>query len=136
MSDERPSQGILDTSVVIRLGELADENLLPEESLITAITLAELSVGPLVARTDGERATRQLHLQQAEASFEPLPFDAGAARRFGGVAASLRKSGRKSAARSADAMIAAVAIAHGLPLYTFNPADFEGIDGLEVVALE
>jgi predicted nucleic acid-binding protein len=135
MKGGRALQGILDTSVVIRLGELEDERMLPEEPLITAITLAELSVGPLVARTDGERAARQLHLQQAEASFDPLPFDARAARRFGGVAASLRQSGRKSAARSADAMIAAVAIAHGLPLYTFNPADFEGIDGLKVIAL-
>lgn len=135
MKVARAGQGVLDTSVVIRLGEITDEKSLPEEPLITAITLAELSVGPLVAKTDDERVARQLHLQQAESTFDPLPFDANAARRFGGVAASLRKSGRKPLARSADAMIAAVAIAHGIPLYTFNPSDFEGIEGLRIVAL-
>lgn len=135
MTGVRAPQGILDTSVVIRLGELTEQSSLPEQPLITAITLAELSVGPLVAATDSERSIRQLHLQQAEATFDSLPFDARAARRFGGVTASLRRSGRKTAARSADAMIAAVAIAHGIPLYTFNPADFEGIEGLTVVAL-
>ena len=61
--------------------------MLPEEPLITAVTLAELSVGPLVAGDERERAARQAHLQQAEADFDPLPFDARAARAFGRVAA-------------------------------------------------
>jgi len=97
-----------------------------------AVTLAELSVGPLVAFDDIERAARQSRLQQTEASFEALPFDASAARAFGGVAASLRRSGRMAAARAFDAMIAAVAVANELPVYTCNPKDFEGIDGLRV----
>jgi predicted nucleic acid-binding protein len=92
-------------------------------------------VGPLVARDEHERAARQAHLQQAEADFDPLPFDAAAARAFGGVAASLRRAGRKSPARAYDAMIAATAIANDLPVYTCNPTDFAGIDGLEVVAV-
>jgi predicted nucleic acid-binding protein len=117
------------------LPRLTDAGLLPAEPLITAVTLAELSVGPLVASTDAERAARQAHLQQAEADFDPLPFDAQAARAFGGVAASLRKSGRKVSARAYDAMIAATALAHGLPVYTCNPNDFAGIEGLEVVAV-
>ncbi len=108
---------------------------MPQEPLITAITLAELSVGPLVARDEQERAARQAHLQQAESDFEPLAFDAAAARVFGRVAASLRRAGRKPAARAYDAMIAATAIAADLPIYTCNPDDFTGIDGLEVVAL-
>jgi hypothetical protein len=77
--------------------------------------------------------TRQAHVQQAEADFDPLPFDAAAARAFGRVAASLRPAGRKTAARAYDAMIAATAIANELPLYTCNPSDFAGIDGLAVV---
>ncbi len=132
----RHERGILDTGLVILLSRLDDPTVLPEEALITAVTLAELSVGPLVATTDGERAARQAHLQQAEADFDPLPFDAAAARAFGQVAASIRRSGRKSTARSFDAMIAAVAVANGLPLYTSNPGDFAGIDGLEVRAVE
>ena len=93
-------RGVLDTSTVILLGELTDATALPAEPLITTVTLAELSVGPLVAGDERERSARQAHLQQAEADFDPLPFDAGAARAFGRVAASLRRAGRKSTARS------------------------------------
>jgi len=117
------------------LARIADTSALPEEPLITAVTLAELSVGPLVARDEQVRAARQAHLQQAESDFDPLPFDADAARAFGHVAASLRRSGRKTAARAYDAMIAATAIASGLGVHTCNPDDFAGIDGLAVVAV-
>lgn len=127
--------GLLDTSTLILLSRLRDPSALPERPLISAITLAELSVGPLVAGTDAERAARLAHLQQAEADFDPLPFDADAARAFGQVAASLRRSGRKANARAYDAMIAAVALANGLPLHTCNPDDFSAIDGLTVVAV-
>jgi len=127
--------GLLDTSTLILLSRLRDPSALPERPLISAITLAELSVGPLVAGTETERAARLAHLQQAEADFDPLPFDADAARAFGQVAASLRRSGRKATARAYDAMIAAVALANGLPLYTCNPDDFSAIDGLTVVAV-
>lgn len=127
------AQGILDTSTLILLGRITAIDALPTEPLITAITLAELSVGPLVATTEPERAARQAHLQQAEADFAPLPFDAAAARSFGQVAASLRRAGRKPAARAYDAMIAAVGIANGLPIHTCNPRDFAGIEGLALV---
>ena len=123
---------MLDTSAVILLGEITDATALPDESVISAITLAELSVGPHVARDDEERGARQQHLQQAEADFEILPFDADCARAFGGVAAALRASGRKPAARAYDALIAASAIAHGVPLYSCNPDDFRGIPRLEL----
>jgi tRNA(fMet)-specific endonuclease VapC len=128
-----PTRGILDTSTVILLRRITDPHSLPTEPLITAITLAELAVGSLVAEEETERAARQAHLQQAEADFVPLPFDASAARAFGGVAASLRRAGRKTAARAYDAMIAATALANDLPVYTCNPDDFDGIGGLEVI---
>lgn len=127
------AQGILDTSTLILLGRLGAIDALPSEPLITAITLAELSVGPLVAKSGQERAARQAHLQQAETDFDPLPFDAAAARSFGQVAASLRRAGRKPAARAYDAMIAAVCVANDLPLHTCNADDFSDIDGLVVV---
>jgi len=125
-------RGILDTSTVVLLERIADPRSLPPEPLITAVTLAELSVGPLVASDPEAQATRQLRLQQAEADFDPLPFDAAAARAFGRVAASLHRAGRKAGARSYDAMIAAVALANDLPLFTCNPADFAHIDGLDL----
>jgi tRNA(fMet)-specific endonuclease VapC len=127
-----PREGLLDTSVILLLSAIEDSASLPELPLASAVTLAELSVGPLVARTETERAARQAVLQQFEADFDPLPFDDRAARAFGRVAASLRTAGRKTRARSYDAMIAATALAHALPLYTANPDDFRGIDGLEV----
>jgi tRNA(fMet)-specific endonuclease VapC len=133
MASARHDRGVLDTSTVIMLSRLGDAALLPAEPLITAVTLAELSVGPLVASRHAERAARQAHLQQAEADFDPLPFDAQAARAFGRVAASLCRAGRKTSARAYDAMIAATAVANSLPVYTCNPDDFAGIDGLEVV---
>jgi tRNA(fMet)-specific endonuclease VapC len=125
--------GLLDTSTVILLGRLSEPAVLPVQAFISTVTLAELSVGPLVAKSDEERAVRQAHLQQAEADFEPIPLDAAAARAFGRVAASLRRSGRRSSARAYDALIAAIAIANELPLYTCNVADFVGIDELDVI---
>ena len=135
MSAARQNRGVLDTSTVILLQRLRDASVLPDEPVITAVTLAELAVGPLVTDDELERSHRQAHLQQAEADFDPLPFDADAARAFGRVAASLRRAGRKASARTYDAMIAATAIANGLPVYTCNPDDLKGIDELEVVAV-
>lgn len=132
MSAGDDGRGLLDTSTVILLGRLDDAEELPEVALISAVTLAELSVGPHVARDPVERAARQQHLQQAEADLDVVPFDAESARAFGAVAAALRSSGRKPAARAYDALIAATAIAHGLPLYTGNPQDFDGIPNLDV----
>lgn len=128
-------EGLLDTSALLTLRRLPDPSVLPDVALISAITLAELSVGPLVATDEAERARRLAHVQQAEADFDPIPFDAAAARAFGIVASAYRRSGRKPVARAFDALIAATAIANGLPLYTANPADFAGIDGLVVRAV-
>ena len=131
----RVTDGLLDTSTVILLRRLEDATVLPSHPAISTISLAELSVGPLVTDDPSERAARQAHLQQAEADFDPIPFDQAAARAFGRVASSLRVSGRKRAARAYDALIAAVAVANDLPLHTVNPSDFEGIAELEIVAV-
>jgi tRNA(fMet)-specific endonuclease VapC len=127
--------GLLDTSVVVSLGGITDSGDLPTLCLVSAVTLAELSVGPLLARNDADRIARQSVLQQVEADFDPIPFDAAAARAFGRVAAQLRASGRTTGARAYDALIAATAVAHGVPVYTRNPDDFVGIQALTVVAV-
>lgn len=126
--------GVLDTSTLILIDRLEVDDL-PDEPVVTAITLAELSVGPLVAVDHGERVARQARLQEVEAAFDPLPFDAAAARAYGRVAASLRRSGRKTTARAFDALIAATAMANDLDVYTCNAKDFEGIDGLTVIEI-
>lgn len=126
--------GLLDTNAIILLDSL-DPADLPSEPVISTVTLAELSVGPLTTDDPSERADRQARLQETESSFDSLPFDASAARAFGRVAADLRRHGRKTTTRAYDALIAATAIANGLPVYTSNPRDFAGIDDLTVVAI-
>ncbi len=127
--------GLLDTSVVIDLG-VTDPAFLPRDPFISAVTLAELGVGPIVARTPENRQQRQHVLQLTESSFDALPFDASCARHFAAVAGSLRSIGRKHKARAFDALIASTAMAHDLPLYTRNPDDFEGIARLIVRPVE
>lgn len=126
--------GILDTNAIINIERLQPEYL-PLKPLITTVTLAELSVGPLTAESEAIAAERQAHLQMTEADFTPLPFDAAAARAFGRVAASLRRAGKKTSARTYDAMIAAIALATGLPVHTCNPDDFADIEGVDLIAV-
>jgi predicted nucleic acid-binding protein len=127
------SVGLLDTSVVIDWDEPSVAAALPEESSVSAITLAELAAGPHLASTASEGARRQARLQQVEATFEPLAFDAGAARSYGQVVAAVADSGRSHRRRIADLLIAATAHANGLDLYTRNPDDFAGLEDLLLV---
>jgi predicted nucleic acid-binding protein len=132
----RPARGLLDTSVVIDL-ESIDLSELPVEVAVSALTMAELAAGPHATDDPDERARRQDRLQRAEAVFDPLPFDADAARAYGRVFASLMASGRKArGARAVDLLLAAAALSTGLPLYTRNGDDFRTLDGLvEVVVV-
>ena len=136
MAEQRRPQGLLDTSVIIDLERL-DPSLLPVESAVSAITMAELAAGPHATHDANERARRQDRLQRAEAVFDPLPFDAEASRAYGRVYAAVTAAGRKArGARAVDLLIAAVACSKELPLYTRNPVDFQALDGLiEIVAL-
>lgn len=124
-----PNRGLLDTSVVIDLDHIDPERL-PEESAIAAVTLAELAAGPHAARDANERARRQDRLQWAASTWEPLPFDADAARAYGRVFAAVRAAGRRARPRLADLLIAATASANGLPLFTRNPKDFIGVSNI------
>ena len=128
----RSQVGILDTSVVIELPDV-EPDLLPAESAITAVTLAELAAGPHATANAIERSLRQERLQWAEATFEALPFDVAAARSYGRVYALVRAARRQPRSRLADLMIASVAAAQQLPLYTRNPTDFVGLESLITV---
>ncbi len=136
MPDQRPARGILDTSVVIDL-EHIEPSRLPIEVAVSAITMAELAAGPHATRDPDERARRQDRLQRAEAAFDPLPFDAEAARAYGRVYSAVVAAGRKArGARAVDLLLAAAACAAGLPLYTRNPDDFRALgDLVEVIAV-
>lgn len=130
------SVGLLDTSVVIEWDDPSVAAALPDEVAVSAVTLAELAAGPHLASSSSERARRQTRLQHVESAFEPLPFDAAAARSYGQVIAAVTESGRSHRRRLADLLIAATAHANGLTLYTRNLDDFKGLtDLIDVVGV-
>jgi len=133
VADGRPKRGVLDTSVVIDLEDI-ETNMLPAEVAVTALTMAD---GPHAATSSDERARRQDRLQRTEAAFDPLPFDANAARAYGRIYAAVASAGRKArGARAVDLMIAAIACSVDLPLYTRNPNDFAALDELvEIISI-
>ncbi len=135
-SNDRPERGLLDTSVIIDLEQIPD-NSLPTRSAISAITLAELAAGPHATEDPRLRSRRQDCLQRAEAGFDPILFNADAARAYGRIYAAVSRAGRKPrGARAVDLLIAATALAEGIPLYTRNPADFGALDDLiQVIAV-
>jgi predicted nucleic acid-binding protein len=136
VAESRHRRAIIDTSVVIDLGRI-DPSDLPAELAISTITLAELAAGPHATADSAERARRQDRLQRTEATFEPLPLDGAVARAYGRIYAAVGAAGRKARGpRAFDLLIAATALAAELPMYTRNPGDFAGLDGLvEVIAL-
>lgn len=136
MPERRAPRGLIDTSAVIDLDRI-DPADLPLELAVSAVTLAELAAGPHATSDPAERARRQDRLQRVESSFDPLPFDAAAARAYGRIYAAVTAAGRKARGRRAiDLLIAATALAGDLPLYTCNPDDFDQLAAtLDVVAL-
>ena len=111
-------------------------DLLPEEASVSAVTMAELSAGPHATDDHDERARRQDRLQHLESWVEPTPFDGDCARAFGRIYAAVLGTGRQPRRRMADLLIAATAVAAGLPLYTRNADDFRGLEQiLTIVAV-
>jgi len=124
-------QGLLDTSVVIDL-DVIEPGTLPEEACISAVTMA----GPHATDDPAERARRQDRLQQLESWVEPVPFDGDCARAYGRIYAAVRAAGRQPRRRAADLLIAATALAAGVPLYTRNANDFQGLEQiLRIIAI-
>jgi predicted nucleic acid-binding protein len=132
---DRYEAGLLDTSVLIDLEALPESDL-PIHSMISAVTLAELGAG-LHTTTDAvERAARLTRIQLVEATFDPLPFDTAAARGYSHLVALVIAAGQNPRPRRLDLMIAAIARANELPLFTRNAKDFTSLrTALTVVAV-
>ena len=129
------TRGLLDTAVVID-HDVVDPKLLPDESAISSVTLAELAAGPHATDNSDERARRQDRLQWATATWDPLPFDAEGARVYGRLFAAARAVGQTSRSRFADLLIASIAAANNLPIYTRNPNDFQALKEIvKVIAI-
>jgi predicted nucleic acid-binding protein len=130
-----PTKGLLDTSVVLD-HDVIDPKLLPDESAISSVTLAELAAGPHATDESDERARRQDRLQWAAATWDPIPFDDEGARVYGRMFAAARAAGQSSRSRFADLLIASTAAANNLPLYTRNPDDFQALrEIIKVIAV-
>lgn len=126
---QRRPYGLVDTNIVIHWDQL-DPSELPRTVAVSAVTIAELASGVHAAADERERARRLDVLQRTESAFDPLAFDGPAARAYGRVNAAIRAAGRSPRSRIADQMIAAIAAAHDLPLYTTNIDDFAHLDGV------
>ena len=125
-------RALLDTSFVISLarGETLDLEDPPEDAAISAVTVCGLHHGVLAA-TDKQRPGRLATLIFADRRFAALPVDTRVAPHYGRlVAGARRRRGKKL--RTADALIAATAAAHGLPLITRN-RDFAKLDGIDAI---
>jgi predicted nucleic acid-binding protein len=119
-------RALLDTSVVIA----SDVGPLDGELAISAVTLAELHFGVLIAKEQKVRAERLRRLLALQRTFDALPLDEAVAASYGQVAAAVVDAGRQPRARSMDLLIAATAHAHSARLYTRNADDFQGLDDL------
>ncbi|MER6770678.1 type II toxin-antitoxin system VapC family toxin [Streptomyces bacillaris] len=129
---ERHRVGVLDTCTYIDLDLLEPERL-PALPALTAISLAELQQGVAMARDPLVRAARMEKLGAAVADFEPLPFDADAAARYGTLVTLVLAARRDPRPRGLDLMIAAIASVRELPLYTRNADDFKGLESAVTV---
>lgn len=125
-------RAVLDTSVVIADGVAPIPGLLA----ISAVTLAELQFGVLVAKTPTARAERLRRLSVLQQHFDALPIDEAVAVSYGRLAAAVVDAGRRPRGRVMDLLIAATAHAHGAKLYTRNAEDLAGLEDLvDVVAV-
>ena len=132
---ERYERGVLDTSVIVDLESLP-EAMLPVQSAVAAVSLAELAAGLHTTQDPIERGARLMRLQFVEANLDSLPFDAAAARRYGQLIALVVGAGQRRRPRRLDLMIAATALVNGLPLYTRNAKDLSAIEAaLTLVAV-
>lgn len=121
---------LLDTNVLIA----TDVEALEGELAISAISIAELQFGVLVAGAANVRAERLRRLSVIQRRFDPLPVDERVAIAYAEIAAAVAASGRGPRGRALDLLIAATARAHSARLATRNTADFAGVfDLVEIV---
>jgi predicted nucleic acid-binding protein len=97
---------------------------------ISAVTVAELHFGVLVAKERTVRAERLRRLLVLQRTFDALPVDEAVSASFDQIAAAVVEAGRQPRARSMDLLIAAAAHAHSARLYTRNGSGFVGLEGL------
>ena len=124
-------RALLDTSffVATESGRLLAEMEGVTETEVSVVTLAELTVGVLMAGDD-DRPARVATLSAVESTWDPLPINAEVARQFARIVAALRAGGRR--VPILDALVAATAIVEQIPVVT-QDNDYAAIPGVEVI---
>ena len=124
-------RALLDTSffVATESGRPLGDMGAVTETEISVVTLAELTVGVLMAN-DADRPTRVATLSAVESTWDPLPIDAEVARQFAHIAAALRTNRRR--VPILDALVAATAIVEQIPVVT-QDRDYDVIPDVEVI---
>jgi predicted nucleic acid-binding protein len=110
-----PSSGLLDTSVFIarETGRPLDE--LPDRVAVSVVTIGELQLGVLSASDDATRARRADTLSLARAA-DPIPISEAVMTTWARLVADCRAAGVHRTVKLTDALIAATAVEHGLPV--------------------
>jgi len=121
---------ILDTSILIASWRPPDD----EDYAISIVSLAEMHSGVLRAAGTPALSARLRRLSEIEHEFDPIPVDQRVARAYAECAQAVTSIGRSPRPRVFDLLIAATAKVEGATLYTLNPDDFHGLDGLVAIA--
>jgi predicted nucleic acid-binding protein len=112
-----PSAGLLDTSVFIARETGRPLQKLPDQVAVSVVTIGELQLGVLVAREDATRARRADTLALARTA-DPIPISEAVMGAWARLVADCRAAGAHRLIKLTDALIAATAIEHGLPVVT------------------
>ncbi|MFI5028932.1 MAG: PIN domain-containing protein [Solirubrobacterales bacterium] len=115
MSD--PSAGLLDTSVFIARESSRDLGELPDRVAVSVVTIGELQLGVLNAADDAARARRADTLALARPA-DPIPINEAVMVTWARLVADCKAAGIQRTIKLTDALIAATAIEHGLPVVT------------------
>ena len=117
--------GLLDTSVFIARESCHAIAKLPDRVALSVITIGELQLGVLNADNSVTRSRRADTLALARAA-DPIPVSEAVMVSWARVITDCRAAGVHRTVKLTDALIAATAIEHGLPVVT-QDADFDQI---------
>lgn len=112
-----PAAGLLDTSVFIARERRRALGDLPRQVAVSVVTIGELQLGVLAATDDGPRSKRADTLALARTA-DPIPISDAVMTTWARLVADCRAAGIQRTVKLTDALIAATAIEHGLPVIT------------------
>jgi predicted nucleic acid-binding protein len=119
------TSGLLDTSVFIANETDRPLGPLPERVAVSVVTIGELELGVLAAIDQDVLARRADTLALARES-DPIPVSEPVMTAWARLVVDCRRMGVHRTVRLTDALIAATAVVHGLPVVT-QDEDFDQI---------